>query len=223
MNLKINESFNRLLGKLSDEELRELEASILEEGVRDPIVTWQGTIIDGYNRYRIATKHGLTFVVEEMEFETELHALQWIISNHFKPRSHMHRFLSEERRSYLRGKQYRVEEELYRHEKFVPLPNSTPLDNIRFAMRHVSRLAVEHDSYWYRISEFNILNDIKFSYGVDAIAMDNPEEVQRIFECESKLSRNQVQNIGGAFMEKNGVSIPFSFWKNCCVHNQKSW
>ena len=57
MKININPEFKALIPPLSSEEFAQLEANILEEGIRDDIVTWQGVIVDGHNRYAIATKH----------------------------------------------------------------------------------------------------------------------------------------------------------------------
>ena len=58
--LLINQDFRSLIPPLDTTELSLLEESILEEGVRDAIVVWDGYIVDGHNRYDIITKHGIT-------------------------------------------------------------------------------------------------------------------------------------------------------------------
>ena len=71
MDLKINEEFTFLIPKLTAEEYEELEASIIQDGCRDRIVTWKGYIIDGHNRYEICNKHNITFeVLEKDNLET---------------------------------------------------------------------------------------------------------------------------------------------------------
>ena len=54
--LRINESFEKLLGTPSEEYLKELERSLIEEGCRQPIDIWGSYIIDGHIRYRICQK-----------------------------------------------------------------------------------------------------------------------------------------------------------------------
>lgn len=83
----INPDFDSLIPPLSDEELSGLEKSILDEGVRDPIVTWHGYIIDGHNRYRIATKHGIPYEVTEREFADEESVKLWMIQNQLSRRN----------------------------------------------------------------------------------------------------------------------------------------
>ena len=79
--LKINDNFKNLIPPLTNDELKLLEENILADGVRDPILTWNNTIIDGHNRYEICKKHNLPFTIKELEFNNELEALIYIIRN----------------------------------------------------------------------------------------------------------------------------------------------
>ena len=49
----IDNEFQRLIPPLSADEFNQLEQNILQEGIRDALVTWNGILIDGHNRYSI--------------------------------------------------------------------------------------------------------------------------------------------------------------------------
>ena len=66
--LKINTVYQNLIRPLSAEELHQLEENLLRDGCLDPIITWNGYIIDGHNRYSICQKHGIRFDVKAMVF-----------------------------------------------------------------------------------------------------------------------------------------------------------
>lgn len=85
--LSVDDEFQSLIPPLSYDEYERLEKSIIAEGVRDPIVTWNGTIIDGHNRYGICRKHGIGFRTTEREFESRDAAKIWIIENQFGRRN----------------------------------------------------------------------------------------------------------------------------------------
>lgn len=53
MNLKINKEFEELIPPLTIEEEENLENSLKNEGCRDALVVWNGTIVDGHHRYKI--------------------------------------------------------------------------------------------------------------------------------------------------------------------------
>ena len=58
MDLRIDPEFAEKIPPLSPEEIEQLEANILAEGVViNPLIVWNGVIVDGHNRYRILQKH----------------------------------------------------------------------------------------------------------------------------------------------------------------------
>ena len=76
-----------LIPPLTSEEFKQLERNILEEGIRDPLVTWNGILVDGHNRYRIAQEYDIDFVTVEKEF-TDMNAVkEWMINNQFGRRN----------------------------------------------------------------------------------------------------------------------------------------
>lgn len=79
--LKIHPDFERYLAPLDAEELKLLEEDILVNGVRESIKTWQGYIIDGHHRYRIAKKFFQEIKVEELDFQDEGEVIEWMASN----------------------------------------------------------------------------------------------------------------------------------------------
>ena len=81
MELLINEKFKDLIPPLTADELNFLKESILKDGVREPILTWQNTIVDGHNRYSICQKYNIPFLTKELEFADEDEAVVWIIKN----------------------------------------------------------------------------------------------------------------------------------------------
>lgn len=85
--MKVNEEFRKLIPALSNEELTQLERNCLQDGIRDAIVVWNDTIIDGHNRYEIAKKHGLEFRTESKQFNTEGEVKEWMIMHQFGRRN----------------------------------------------------------------------------------------------------------------------------------------
>ena len=85
--IQIDPEFKDLIPALTKEEYKQLEANILSEGIRDSLLVWNGILIDGHNRYEIATKYGLSYDVQEMEFADRAEAERWIILNQFGRRN----------------------------------------------------------------------------------------------------------------------------------------
>ena len=85
--IKIDSYFESLIPPLSEDERKELENSILAEGCRDALVLWDEILIDGHNRYKICTKHGIEFKTIQRDFENREKAEEWIIRNQFGRRN----------------------------------------------------------------------------------------------------------------------------------------
>jgi len=85
--MEVKEEFKNLIPALSAEEYAQLEANILEEGIREPIITWNGFIIDGHNRYSIAQRFDLDYKTTSKHFASEESVKEWMILNQFGRRN----------------------------------------------------------------------------------------------------------------------------------------
>ncbi len=85
--LEINEVLEHAMPPLQKMELNLLTQSLLNEGCRDPLVVWNGTIVDGHNRYRICQENQIPFSYIEKEFQDEAEAKKWIIRNQLARRN----------------------------------------------------------------------------------------------------------------------------------------
>jgi N6-adenosine-specific RNA methylase IME4 len=85
--MQILQELESLIPPLSNEEFKQLERNILEEGIREPLITWNGILIDGHNRYRIAQEHDINYETLEKEFENINRVKEWMINNQFGRRN----------------------------------------------------------------------------------------------------------------------------------------
>ena len=87
MSITVDKEFESLIPPLSPEEFQQLEENCVKEGIRDALITWNGILIDGHNRFKIAVKHGLLWNEKRMEFADRNEAIRWIILNQFGRRN----------------------------------------------------------------------------------------------------------------------------------------
>ena len=58
LHLTIDPEFASIIPPLREEEQKQLEENILADGVViNPLIVWNGVIVDGHNRYRILQQH----------------------------------------------------------------------------------------------------------------------------------------------------------------------
>lgn len=79
--IKIDPEFKSLIPPLSSEEYAQLEANIIKDGCRDPLVLWKGTLIDGHNRNEICSREKISFETIEMEFKDREAVMDWMDAN----------------------------------------------------------------------------------------------------------------------------------------------
>jgi len=79
--LKIDQEFKSLIPPLTDDEYKRLEENIKADGCRDSLVTWDGIIVDGHNRYRICKENNIEFKAEEIKFKNREEVIIWMLQN----------------------------------------------------------------------------------------------------------------------------------------------
>lgn len=87
MEISVDKELKALIPPLQPEEREQLEYNLIVEGCRDPLVVWNGILVDGHNRYEICTKHNIEFDVVEKGFMDRAEAILWMIDNQFGRRN----------------------------------------------------------------------------------------------------------------------------------------
>ena len=189
----INEKFRTLIPPLNKAEYTELEKSLKKEGCREPLVTWNGYLIDGHNRYEICTRLNIKYKIVNMPFESEEDAISWICSNQLGRRS-----ISEETRKYLIGKRYEAEKIIgerqsnrginqYTPEKKRPVGRPVSNDSRH---RTADKLGKE-----YHVSHGTIKNYGSFSRVVDRIGERSPALATKILAGKVKISQKGLSEL----------------------------
>ena len=164
MKLQINPEFENMIPELTDDELSQLEENILAEGrIVNPIVVWNGVIVDGHNRYKIAQKHPhIQFTVHEKEFESEQEAQIWICSNQLGRRN-----LTEQHKKYLWGKRYNLDcdRAKFHGNQYTRSDESGEGGNRPGQNSHGTRSRIADE---LGVSEWQVRSSAEFSKGVDA-------------------------------------------------------
>lgn len=100
MELRIDPEFQNKIPPLTDKEYSQLEENIVTAGeVYEPIVTWNGVIVDGHNRWKIIQENpGLIWKTKQMDFPDKWAAFEWMYKNQLGRRN-----LTEQQRTDLIG------------------------------------------------------------------------------------------------------------------------
>ena len=187
-----DDEFKFLLPELDPETFRLLEENILQYGARDPLVLWNGMLVDGYNRYKICRHHNIPFKTINMEFQSREEVLIWIISNQVSRRN-----LTPIQLSHFRGLHYRTDKKLQGPgRQFVQ--NRELAQNEPIQMGATAGRLAEH----YNVSRETIKRDAKLSDAIDAIGETSPEAKRKILTGRVQIGKNRLEALSSASHEE---------------------
>jgi hypothetical protein len=180
MELKIKEEFKKLIPPLTPDEYKQLETNCIEEGIRDAIITWNGYIIDGHNRYKIAQDWQLNFKTISKNFDSEFDVVEWMLVNQLGRRN-----ITPEQKSYLIGKKYENEKQRIGTNRFT----NNRGENFT-SLKTAEKIAIE-----VGISDKQVKNNEQFAKGVDKM---NDDLKNVVLQGKSSLNKQDIQIIAKA-------------------------
>jgi N6-adenosine-specific RNA methylase IME4 len=193
MELVILPEIKARLFPLREEELRELERSVLEEGIRDPLVVWrkdgQLILVDGHHRYELAKKYNLEFKVVERHFESLDEVLIWVDRNQLGRRN-----LTDEQRAVIMGR-------LYKTVKQNPTLNLKQFqkDNgdreLKLSSRRGSNATARVIAEQVGVGQATIRRAEKFTDAVEALQEVSPQAAERVLRGEVRDALTELPKV----------------------------
>ena len=190
--LQIDSCFKNLIHPLRRKEYLQLEQNILADGCRDPLIVWNGVIVDGHNRYEICTRHQIPFAVMEMDFFDKEEAIAWICANQLGRRN-----ISEETRKFLIGKQYEAEKLIGANKNpngnnqyssvFDSCVSDQSSEKVYSRSKTAEKIAKEN-----HISKGTVEKYAIYAKAMDALAEKDSEIVPKILSGQYKIAHKNV-------------------------------
>ena len=179
--LRIDPEFKAQIPPLTQDERKQLEENILAEGeLLAPILVWNGTIVDGHNRYEILQSHPeIPYSVRDLELETREEVLVWICKHQLGRRN-----LTPEQKKFLVGKQYDAE----KHDGFHGNQHTIPVRSADAQNEHqqTSEKTCERIARENHISASAVRRAALFAAGVDLAEELCPGIRQRVLSGDLK-------------------------------------
>lgn len=176
MELNIDKEFRDLISPLTEVEFTQLKENILAEGCRDPLVVWNGIILDGHNRYAICQSYEVPFEIHEVNLVSRNEAINWIIDNQLGRRN-----LSPWQMSILRGKRYNAE----KNDRGGNRKSSSQNDYLKTN----ERLAEQ-----YNVSPSTIQRDGNFAKAAEIAAEENNVPIMQLSKAQILEAAKEIQN-----------------------------
>lgn len=221
--LKTDPKFMNLIRPLQRKEFLQLEQNILSDGCRDPIIIWNGVIVDGHNRYKICMRHHIPFAIVEMNFSCEAEAIAWICANQLGRRN-----ISEATRKFLIGKQFEAEKlagaiknpngnnqygsyvetmDVVSRERDEETPSRSKTAERIAKDNHISKGTVEKYAIYARALETLAEKDVaivqKILSGQYKIAHKNVVELSKLSPPEIRKVERRIKKVKRPFIKYN--------------------
>lgn len=184
--LHIDEEFKTLIRPLRRQEYLQLEANILADGCRDPLIVWEGIILDGHNRYQICHRHRIPFTYKEMAFDCREAAIAWTCANQLGRRN-----ITEETRKFLIGKQYESEKKAKSirtrgHNQYTD--ENLPVEQMDISLqRTCDRIADENHISHGTVEKYAI-----YSRALEEIGKTEPDFIPKVLGGRCKISHKNI-------------------------------
>lgn len=198
--LKIDKEFKEKIPPLTEAEFEQLRENILSDGeVYEPIVTWNGVIVDGHNRWRVIQENPeIPFRTKEMDFADKWAAFEWMYRKQLGRRN-----LTEQQKAYMIGKMY----EARKKSVGAPEGNNNAEKQNGQNVQIVSRREIKDGTSGEIGKEFGIdgktvRRNEHFAQGLDAIADISKEAADKILKGESRVAKSDVSEMREATSEE---------------------
>lgn len=182
--LRIDPEFRDKIPPLTDAEFEQLRENILKDGeVYEPICVWNGTIIDGHNRWKVIQENPeIPHRFKEMDFSDKWAAFEWMYRKQLGRRN-----LTDEQRTYMIGKMYEARKNSRGGDRKSSLQN----DDLEKGPAHTARLIADEVG----VGRSTVERSERFAKGIDTLRGESPEAADIVLRGKSGMSRSQVSDI----------------------------
>jgi N6-adenosine-specific RNA methylase IME4 len=189
MQLTIDPEFQKWIAPLAPEELAQLEANLVADGCRDPLVLWRGVLLDGHNRYEICQRRNIKFETVTVDLPDREAAMDWIDANQLGRRN-----LTPDQRSILRGRRYN------RTKRQGERTDLTSGQNVQKSTT-AETLAAQH-----HVTERTIRRDGKRAEAIEKLAKTAPASAKAVLDGTKRF--NEVKREIQRAEVKEAVKLP---------------
>lgn len=189
MDVIINEEFCHKLPPLQPDVFCQLEESILADGeVREPLVVWNGVLVDGHHRWQIIRRHPeIPYTVKQIDFPSKWAAFAWMYRNQLGRRN-----LTAEERTYFIGKLYAEQKRVEgSNNQYVQAKNENRQNDV-FQETAGTAQAIAKE---YGIGSRTVERAGEFAHGLDAAEEVSPGFRDAVLTRKVKVSKATVAEL----------------------------
>lgn len=184
VSFRIDPEFENKIPPIGEAEFQQLRDNILTAGeVYEPLVVWDGVLVDGHNRWKVIQEHPeVKWRTRKMNFVDKWAAFEWMYKNQLGRRN-----LTDEQRTYMIGKMYEARKNTHGGDRKSSAQNEHL--NGRKSEQIARELGVSHET---------VKRSEKFSKGVDALRDVSPDAADKVLNGKTAATKAEVSELGKA-------------------------
>lgn len=191
--LTIDPEFRDKIPPLTETEYAQLRENILADGeVYEPIVVWNGTIIDGHNRWKIIQEHPeIPYKIKQMDFPDRHAAIVWMCKKQIGRRN-----ITDEQRTVLIGEAYKAQklsiggDRGTDHDASGKFSASPHFEDLRKRQKTASKIAEQ-----FGVGKSTVERAEQFLDGLNAAEEVVPGFKEAVLAGDIKVKKNEVAAI----------------------------
>lgn len=186
VSIRIDPEFQRKIPPLTDDEFAQLRENILSDGeVYEPLILWNGIIVDGHNRWKIILEHPeIAYHTHNMDFPNKWAAFEWMYKKQLGRRN-----LSDPQRTMFIGKMH----EAHRNSQGGNHGNQyTKVANRQNDGLPKSKSTSEKIAEDLGISSRTVERAAIYAKGIDAISSISEDAAEKILSGGSGIRKKDV-------------------------------
>lgn len=196
--LKIDPELKDLLPQLTDEEYKQLEKNIVDNGFdrNFPIMEWHGYIADGHNRYSICKKHNIEPVIGTLAYNSKEDVMRWMLDIQLGRRN-----LSPIQRIAVAEKYRPIYEKQAKENSLNNLKQNKGVDKSNLTTRK------ENNSTVNKLSAIAGVKPTTYKMGAKVLNSNNENVKQRVLSGETSISAGYKEITQDKKKEKENIDV----------------
>lgn len=187
---RIDPEFQNKIPPISEDEFRQLRENILTAGeVYEPLVVWDGVLVDGHNRWKVIQERPeVEWRIREMDFPDKWAAFDWMYKNQLGRRN-----LTDEQRTYMIGKM--LEARKRSGNQYTAKSAAGQNDRQQKNRRETKDGTAGQIGKEVGMGEKNVRRAEKFAKGIDKLREVSPEAADKVLYGNADITKMEVQQI----------------------------
>ena len=183
---RIDPEFENKIPPISEDEFRQLHENILTAGeVYEPLVVWNGVLVDGHNRWKVIQENPeIKWRTRKMDFVDKWAAFEWMYKNQLGRRN-----LTDEQRTYMIGKMYEARKKSIGGDR----KSSRQNDDLKRGRKTKDIIGEEVGE-----SGSTVERAEHFARGIDALRDVSPKAADKVLNSKTGATKADVRELAKA-------------------------